>query len=62
MEIRRCAYYQLKYYLNLTGYMFEQSRPTHGIAYNAPQTTMSPEKLVGYAMLNAAILKASSWV
>lgn len=50
MEIWLCAKRQYGVYLNLMGYMFEQSVPLRGMAYLAPFTVMTTEERLRYAM------------
>lgn len=41
-------------YLNLVGYMFEQSIPLRGMALNSPFLHMSTKELVDYSVWSAS--------
>lgn len=47
---RRCMLEQMYRFLNLTGYMFEQSIPLRGMGIGAAFTELSNDRLLQYAM------------
>lgn len=48
---------QWERYLNLVGYMFEQSIPLRGIAYRATLTTLEPYVLLHKCLVDAPLDK-----
>jgi hypothetical protein len=54
-DIWCCAIEQLHRYLELTGWLFEQSRPLRGAEFNSPMTQMGRNDLIIHAMIYGKI-------